>query len=79
MQSCFRYQNATGKRPEDHSQMMEQTRGHVALGGGGLALFGSGCLYSWPEKLEELDDCLQDLTPVDWHSVMDDSGYRYNG
>lgn len=35
----------------DYDHVLSMTKGHIALGGGGLALFGSGCLYSWPEKL----------------------------
>ena len=35
----------------DFDQVLAMTKGHIALGGGGLALFGSGCLYCWPENL----------------------------
>lgn len=53
------------------------TQGHAALGGGGLALFGSGCLYTWPDKIEQVQARFQDQTPVNWRRFMDDSGYRY--
>ena len=32
-------------------QTLRLTRGHIALGGGGLALFGTGCLWTWPTSL----------------------------
>lgn len=53
------------------------TKAHAALGGGGLALFGSGCLYTWPETLDIVKDALEDQTAVDWKNFMDDSAYRY--
>ena len=48
----------------------------MALGGGGLALFGSGCLYTWAEKLENAREAFEDDTEVDWRNFMDDSAYR---
>jgi len=50
--------------------------GHVALGGGGLALFGTGCLYTWPSKLEEVLPCFMNMTKVDTHTLLDDSCFR---
>jgi|GEM_PF-958645 len=51
---------------------------HTALGGGGLALFGSGTLYAWAESLDELVARLADDTPIATLSppVFDDSGFR---
>ena len=63
-------------RPETHSEVMSRAMAHAALGGGGLALIGSGCLYSWPERLEDVQERLRDQTPVDWRKLMDDSAYR---
>ncbi len=33
---------------------------HVALGGGGLALFGVGCLWTWPTHLTQVQARLTD-------------------
>ena len=55
------------------------TKGHVALGGGDLALLGSGCLHTWPEELSDIFPAFADDTVVDSRTVMDDSGYRYSG
>ncbi len=48
----FRYENPKQIKFIDHEQVVKMTKSHVALGGGGLALIGSGCLYSWPEKFQ---------------------------
>ena len=75
--SSTRYENASEKRPSSHSELLSMVRGHAALGGGGLALFGSGCLYTWPKKLDEVQERLEDGTEVDWLHYMDDSAFRY--
>ena len=75
--SATRYENASEKRPSSHSELLSMVKGHAALGGGGLALFGSGCLYTWPKKLEEVQKRFQDRTEVDWLHFMDDSAFRY--
>ena len=47
----YRYENPKRAKIMDFDQVLAMTKGHIALGGGGLALFGSGCLYCWPENL----------------------------
>ncbi|XP_039292784.1 putative uncharacterized protein DDB_G0282133 [Nilaparvata lugens] len=49
---------------------------HAALGGGGLALFGTGCLHTWPTRVEDVFTCFLDPTPVDTSRIMDDSCFR---
>ncbi|XP_046680773.1 putative zinc metalloproteinase C607.06c [Homalodisca vitripennis] len=51
-------------------------KAHAALGGGGLALFGTGCLHTWPSVVEDVVTCFLDTTPVDTQYLMDDSCYR---
>ena len=63
--------------PPSHSELLSMVKGHAALGGGGLALFGSGCLYTWPKKLDEVQKRFRDRTEVDWLHYMDDSAFRY--
>ncbi len=46
---------------------------HTALGGGGLALFGGGCLYTWPNGLSDVLRVFSDATRVDPTRVLDDS------
>lgn len=50
-------------------------KAHTALGGGRLALFGGGCLYSWPETLAQVVERFLDDRPCD-ASLFDDSGGR---
>jgi hypothetical protein len=49
---------------------------HTALGGGGLGLFGSLNLFSWPSNLQEVQGVFSDATPVDAGRVLDDSAFR---
>lgn len=72
----YRYCNPSGIDPKDVAETFSLTKGHVALGGGGLGLFGSGCLYTWSESLEQVQDYLLNSKKVDTKILMDDSAYR---
>lgn len=72
--SCTRYQGAPS--PRTHEDTLARTQGHAALGGGGLALFGSACLHTWPTGMAEILPRLLDVTLVDTQHLMDDSNYR---
>ncbi|KAL1467082.1 hypothetical protein MTO96_005940 [Rhipicephalus appendiculatus] len=51
--SWTRYQG-DGVRPTTHSEVMKRVSGHVMVGAGGLALCGTGCLYTWAQNVDEL-------------------------
>ena len=51
---------------------------HTALGGGGLGLFGSGGMFTWPNSLEDTFRAFSDSTPVDPNIVHNDSAGRTN-
>jgi hypothetical protein len=51
---------------------------HTALGGGGLGLFGSGGMFTWPNSLEDTFRAFSDSTPVDPGIVHNDSAGRSN-
>ena len=74
--SSTRYQNPRRIKPLSHSVTLQMTKGHIALGGGGLALFGTGCLWAWPSSLASVQARLCDPSPLDPAVSMDDSGYR---
>ena len=74
--STTRYLNPRRIKPMTHSTTLQMTRGHVALGGGGLALFGTGCLWTWPSSVSAVTGSLCDSSPMDPTLYMDDSGYR---
>lgn len=50
--SCTRYRGAPS--PRTHEDTLARTQGHAALGGGGLALFGSACLHTWPTCMAQV-------------------------
>ena len=49
---------------------------HTALGGGGLGLFGSGGMFTWPNDLGDSFRAFSDSTPVDPAKVHNDSAGR---
>lgn len=49
---------------------------HTALGGGSQALFGSGCMYTWPDSLDGVVKAFTDSTPVDKERFHDDTAFR---
>uniref|UniRef100_A0A1E1XGV2 Putative zinc metalloproteinase n=1 Tax=Amblyomma aureolatum TaxID=187763 RepID=A0A1E1XGV2_9ACAR len=59
-----------------HSEVLSRMSGHVMVGAGGLALCGTGCLYTWAQNVEELPRRLYDTRQVDRLRFMDDSNYR---
>lgn len=75
--SFTRYINHQRQWPKTHKEMVELTNGYVALGGGGLALMGTGCLHTWANDVHEVLQCFTDCTKVDRFRLLDDSGYRY--
>lgn len=75
--SFTRYTNNYNKPPLNHKEILQMTLGHVALGGNGLALLGSGCLHTWAQHLQEVPWRLGDKRKVDRMKFMDDSGNRY--
>lgn len=69
-----RYQ--AGTEPKTYGEVLSRTSGHVMIGAGGLALCGTGCLYTWARNVEELPQRLYDSRKVDCLHFMDDSNYR---
>lgn len=75
--SCTLYNLPKNKElPKTHEDTLSAVEAHVALGGGGLALFGSACLYTWPRHMGEIIPRFLDISRVDTRYFMDDSGYR---
>lgn len=70
------YDNPSGEIPQTHKDILKLTRGYVALGGGGLALFGTGCLHTWPASLQEIVQRFTDHRIIDRKKYLDDSGNR---
>lgn len=49
---------------------------NAALGAGDVAVYGSGCLYSWPSNVAEVIDCFRNEQLVDRSKLLDDSNGR---
>lgn len=62
--------------PKTHGEILKSTKGHTALGGGGLALFGTGSLHTWARNVEEINEKFTDCRKIDRTKLMDDSAYR---
>lgn len=60
-----------------YENIKRHTSGHAALGGGGLALFGTGCLYTWPSSLQEIVPAFLNKKQINRAFLMDDSNYRH--
>lgn len=48
----------------------------VALGGGDVAIFGTGCLYTWPSNIGNVLQCFKNEKRVNVSKLMDDSNSR---
>ncbi|XP_022216646.2 uncharacterized protein LOC111070431 [Drosophila obscura] len=76
--ACTRYDGAAVAASGDlsYANIRRHLRGHAALGGGGLALFGSAHFYSWPRTFAEIGDCVRSAERVDVARLPDESNYR---
>ncbi|XP_077291900.1 uncharacterized protein LOC143915230 [Arctopsyche grandis] len=75
--SCTRFKGMDNiDKVLTHEEIVSMTEGHAALGGGGLAVFGSACLYTWPTTFEQIIPKFLDTTIIDAKRFMDDSCYR---
>lgn len=59
-----------------HENIQSKTVANAALGGGDFALFGSGCLYTWPKSISEIMTCFESTRSVDLDNYLDDSNSR---
>ncbi len=62
----------------NYSQLLHHLKGNTSLGGGGLALVGSACLYTWPSSLSDVVNRFTDQRLVDRNNFMDDSANRFH-
>ena len=60
----------------DDKLITKYVKAHTALGGGQLALFGTGGLHTWACDVEQLVPCFTDVQMINKHSLFDDSGGR---
>ena len=73
--SCTHYEPPT---PDQFNEQLitKYIKAHTALGGGHLALFGTGGLHTWASSIEQLVSCFTDSRKIDKLQLFDDSGGR---
>lgn len=59
-----------------HANIKSKTVANAALGGGDFALFGTGCLYTWPATIRDVMKCFESTEAVDAMNYLDDSNSR---
>ncbi|XP_017050791.1 uncharacterized protein LOC108094619 [Drosophila ficusphila] len=76
--ACTRYDGDALLASGDtsYANIRRHLKGHAALGGGGLALFGSAHFYAWPRSFSEIGDCVRSAERVDIARLPDESNYR---
>lgn len=76
--SCTRYYPPANKVEFNKTKIMrEYVKGHTALGGGNMALFGTGSLHTWANNIMELNECFTNQNRIDLLEMFDDSCGRY--
>lgn len=75
---CTRYDGdaVVASGDSSYANIRRHLKGHAALGGGGLALFGSAHFYAWPTSFAEIGDCVRSAQRVDIARLPDESNYR---
>lgn len=51
-------------------------KGHTALGGGGLGVFGTASMYTWPAALNDIIPAFSNAKTIDPNISFDDTAYR---
>lgn len=74
--TCFTKYLGVSVEKYSYAQIKAQTLSNPALSSGGLALLGTGCLYTWPRDVSQVIECFLDKTRVDITKELDDSNYR---
>lgn len=77
---CTRFEVDTDEGSYDGDNSYEtikrRTRARAAIGGGNLVVFNTGCLYTWPDAVDVVQEAFLNTTPVDMANYVDDSNYR---
>ena len=71
-----RYSNPSQKLVRHEREIVSMTRGHISLGGGGLALVGTGALYTWATDVLDVMNSFLNDDPTDTKTLMDFSAGR---
>lgn len=72
-----RFCNPQKKKVDNEKDIIDMTKGHVSLGGGGLALVGTGALYTWASDINNILESFESTEKIDSRYFMDFSAKRY--
>lgn len=61
----------------DEKDIHLYVKAHTALGGGHLALFGTGGLHTWADNVDDLVSCFTNSEKIDRRCLFDDSCRRF--
>ena len=75
--SCTRYYPPDDGTEYHAKDAMTYVKGHTALGGGNMALFGTGSLHTWASDLYEVTERFTDQRIIDGRKFFDDSCGRF--
>ena len=75
--SCTRYYPPDDGTEYHAKDAMKYVKGHTALGGGNMALFGTGSLHTWASDLCEVTKRFTDQRIIDGRKFFDDSCGRF--
>lgn len=74
--SCTQFLGLGEDEEYNYVNIKRKTLANPALGTGFLALLGSGSFYSWPSKIEYVQEAFLNKSIVDTRFLLDDSNYR---
>lgn len=74
--SCTSFEGLSDTDEFSYAGMKAKTSANPALGGGFLCLMGSGCFFSWPSQLNDVQTAFRNRKSVDVSQTLDDSNYR---
>lgn len=74
--SCTKFDGLDSGEDYSYANIKAKTHSNPALGGGFLCLMGSGCFYSWPNRIEEVAAAFSSKKEIDLSKLLDDSNYR---
>lgn len=72
---CTSYKGYPGI-PYNYRDIFKQVKCNPAISVGGLALLGTGCLYTWANNFHEIHSRVTNQQIVDIETNLDDSNYR---
>ncbi len=71
-------ENTLGRSSDHYMVILDPNIGYTARGGGGLGVFGGAAMFSWPDRIEDVQAAFMDATAFDPEARHGDAGGRGN-